>query len=111
MARPKDDKHRKALEAFVDHGAGFYASGPLRGEAAAPGPPAGHPSPGAELLSGTAWIRPVEDGMERLTVPLPRKIAEGVQSAAEGRGMHLAEFVARALKREIKRTRKKLSKD
>ena len=108
MAKPKDDKRKKAVEAFVDHGAGFYASGPLRIEAAAPEPCDGRPSPGAELLSGTAWIRPAEDGMERLTVPLPRKIAEGTKAAAEGRGMHLAEFVARALKREIKRTKKKL---
>lgn len=111
MAKPRDPKRREALEAFVDHGAGFYPSGPLQGEAAAPEPPAGHPSPGAELLADAAWIRPAEDGMERLTVPLPRKIAQGAQAAAESRGMHLAEFVARALKREIKRTKKKLEAD
>ena len=110
MAKTKDAK-RKAMEAFVERGAGFYASGPLQGEAAAPEPPGGRPSPGAALLSGAAWSRPTEDGMERLTVPLPRKIAEGAKAAAEGRGMHLAEFVARALKREIKRTKKKLEED
>lgn len=107
MAKPRNEQRRKAVEAFVDHGAGFYASGPLRGEAASPEPPGGRPSPGAELLADAAWVRPAEDGMERLTVPLPRKIAEGAQGAAEQRGMHLAEFVARALKREIKRTKKK----
>ena len=111
MAKPRDEQRRKAVAVFVEHGAGFYASGPLRGEAEAPEPPDGRPSPGAELLSGAAWIRPVEDGMERLTVPLPRKIAQGAKAAAEGRGMHLAEFVARALKREIKRTKKKLEEE
>ena len=108
MANPKSDKKRKALEAFVEHGAGFYPSGPLTGDAAAPEPPDHHPSPGAELLAGAAWSRPAEDGMERLSVPLPHNIAAGAKAAAEARGMTLAEFIARALKRAIKRTRKKL---
>jgi hypothetical protein len=107
MARTRADR-RKALEAFVEHGAGFYPAGPPAGDAAAPEPPDGRPSPGAEWLGGAAWFRPGEDGTERLTVPLPRKIAAGAKAAAARRGMTLAEFTARALKREIKRTHKKL---
>jgi len=110
MAKTKDAK-RKAMEAFVEHGAGFYAAGPLPAEAVAPEPGDGRPSPGADLLSGAAWSRPAEDGMERLTVPVPHKIAAGAKAAAEDREMTLAQFVARALKREIKRTRKKLEED
>jgi hypothetical protein len=102
----KEDR-RKALEAFIEHGAGFYRSGPLTGDAVAPGPPDGRPSPGAELLAGAAWVRPDEDGTERLTVPLPRKIAEGAKAAAEADGLTLAEFTARALKRAVKRSRRK----
>ena len=111
MARSRDGKRKKALEAFVEHGPGFYAAGPLPDEAVAPEPCDGRPSQGAELLAGAGWSRPAGEDTERLTVLLPGKLADGAKSAAEGRGMTLAEFIARALKREIKRTKKKLEED
>jgi hypothetical protein len=109
MAKIKGDNRRRALEAFVEQGPGFYPSGPLPEEAAAPEPAAG-PSPGASLLGDAARLKPAGDE-ERLTVPLPRKIARGALGAARDRGMTLAAFVTRALKREIKRARKKLKEE